>query len=82
MHNVAVFNPASPEAKAINDLFVAVLVICGGILATVGALVAYSLVRFRPRPDSGEPRQVFGSRPLERFCGPWCRVCYWCGFLS
>lgn len=65
MHNVAVFNPASPEAKAINDLFVAVLVICGGILATVGALVAYSLVRFRSRPDSGEPRQVFGSRPLE-----------------
>jgi cytochrome c oxidase subunit II len=65
MQNVPVFNPASPEAKAISDLFFAVLVICGVILAIVTGVVAYSLVRSRARPGAGEPRQVFGSRPLE-----------------
>jgi hypothetical protein len=65
MQNVPVFNPTSPEAKAISDLFFAVLVICGVILAIVTGVVAYSLVRSRARPGAGEPRQVFGSRPLE-----------------
>jgi cytochrome c oxidase subunit 2 len=65
MQDVPVFNPASPEAKAISDLFFTVLVICGVILAIVTGVVAYSLVRSRARPGAAEPRQVFGSRPLE-----------------
>jgi cytochrome c oxidase subunit II len=65
MQDIPVFNPASPEGKAISDLFLAVLVICGVILAVVTGLVAYNLVRSRARPGAGEPRQVFGNRRLE-----------------
>lgn len=65
MDSIPVFNPTSPEARAISDLFLAVLVICAVILAIVAGLVAYSLVRCRARPGSGEPRQVFGSHRLE-----------------
>jgi cytochrome c oxidase subunit II len=65
MQNIPVFNPASPEGKAISDLFLAVLVICGVILAIVTGLVVYSLVRSRVRPGAGEPRQIFGNRRLE-----------------
>jgi len=65
MQEIPVFNPASPEGKAISDLFLAVLVICGVILAMISGLVAYSLVRSRARPGAGEPRQVFGNRRLE-----------------
>jgi len=65
MQAIPVFNPASPEGKAISDLFLAVLVICGVILAIVSGLVAYSLVRCRARADAGEPRQVFGNHRLE-----------------
>jgi cytochrome c oxidase subunit 2 len=65
MQDIPVFNPASPQGKAISDLFFAVLVICGVILAIVSGVVAYSLVRSRARLGAGEPRQVFGSRSLE-----------------
>ena len=65
MQDIPVFNPASPEGKAISDLFFAVLVICGVILAIVTGVVAYNLVRSRARPGAGEPRQVFGNRRLE-----------------
>jgi cytochrome c oxidase subunit 2 len=65
MQDIPVFNPASPEGKAISDLFFAVLVICGVILAIVTGLVAYNLVRSRARPGASEPRQVFGNRRME-----------------
>jgi cytochrome c oxidase subunit II len=65
MHSITVFDPASPQGRAISHLFLAVLIICGVILAIVTGLVAYSLIRSRARPGAGEPRQVFGSRRLE-----------------
>jgi cytochrome c oxidase subunit 2 len=65
MQDIPVFNPTSPEARAISELFLAVLVICGVILAIVTGLVAYSLVRSRAQPGAGEPRQVFGNHRLE-----------------
>jgi cytochrome c oxidase subunit II len=65
MQDILVFNPASPQGKAIADLFFGVLVICAVILAIVTGLIAYSLVRSRVRPGASEPRQVFGSRRLE-----------------
>ena len=65
MQAIPVFNPVSPEGKAISDLFLVVLVICGVILAVVTGLVAYSLIRSRARAGAGEPRQVFGNRRLE-----------------
>lgn len=65
MESLPVFNPASPQARAISSLFLDVLLICGAILAIVAALIVYNLVRFRCRRGDGEPRQIFGSRRLE-----------------
>ena len=65
MQDISVFSPASPQGKAISDLFCAVLVICAVVLAIVTGLIAYSLVRCRARQGGGEPRQVFGSHRFE-----------------
>lgn len=44
-----------------------VLVISAGIFVVVAGLLAYSVVRFRRRPDDdgSEPPQVYGSDPIE-----------------
>ena len=60
-----VFDTASSQAAAISDLFRMVLVICGVILLIVAGMVGVSLIRFRHRPDAGEPRPYFGNRKLE-----------------
>jgi cytochrome c oxidase subunit II len=65
MQEIPVFNPASPQGRAISALFLAVLVICAVILAIVAGVIAYNLIRSRARPGAGEPRQVFGNRRLE-----------------
>lgn len=39
------FDPVSPEATAISDLFVLVLWICAAILAVVVAIITYAIVR-------------------------------------
>lgn len=67
MENIPVFNPASGQARVISSLFVAVLILCGVILAVMAGFVAYNLVRFRSRDNliAGEPRQVFGNKGLE-----------------
>ena len=62
---VPVFNPASPQAKAIVDLFWIVLVVCGVILVIVVGLITWSLIHFRGRAGSPEPPQVAGNVPLE-----------------
>ena len=60
-----VFTPHSPQVQAISTLFAAFLVLAAIIFTIVAGLVGYSIVRFRARPGSAEPRQVFGSRALE-----------------
>jgi len=65
MQDIPVFNPASPQGRAISELFFVVLLICGVILAIVTGLVAYNIIRHRARPGEGEPRQIFGNRSLE-----------------
>ena len=60
-----IFNPASAQTAAMADLFELVLFICGVILAIVAGLVGVSLMRFRARPDTVEPRPYFGNRKLE-----------------
>lgn len=65
MEIVPVFNPASPQAKAIVDFFYTVLGLCGVVLVVVTAIIGWSLVRFRAKPGQGEPRQVAGHTGLE-----------------
>jgi cytochrome c oxidase subunit II len=60
-----VLAPSSPQAGDISHLFWGVLIVCGIVFAVVAGLVAISVWRFRGRPGTGEPRQVFGNRKLE-----------------
>jgi len=62
---ILIFDPASPQAAAISNLFAVVLAICGVILAIVVGIVGMSLIRFRHRPGSEEPPPYFGNRKLE-----------------
>jgi cytochrome c oxidase subunit 2 len=62
----SVFNPNSPQAQAIADLFILILLIGTLILLLVTVLVLYASFRYRRREgDDGEPRQIFGRQRLE-----------------
>ncbi|MEM8678351.1 MAG: cytochrome c oxidase subunit II [Planctomycetota bacterium] len=58
-----VFDPVSPEAEAIRDLFVQVLLISAGIFLIVAGLICVALLRFRAREEL--PPQDFGSARKE-----------------
>jgi cytochrome c oxidase subunit 2 len=61
-----VFDPASPPAADIRDLFHLVLGITGGILVVVMGMLLYCIGRFRARRgDTTEPPQIYGSQPIE-----------------
>lgn len=48
-----------------NPLFALIMALAVGVVALVMALLAYSLLRTRRRPEDGLPRQEFGNRRLE-----------------
>jgi cytochrome c oxidase subunit II len=62
-----IFAPASTPAKTIFGLSMFVLAVTAVIFVVVGALLLYSVVKFRGRPtDAGrEPAQVYGSTQIE-----------------
>ena len=50
------FNPASPQADAISDLFIAVLWVCAVIFVVVASIITYAIVRsLRERARGEEP---------------------------
>jgi len=63
----SIFDPVSTPAAEIYTLSLLVLGICAAIFIVVGALLVYSIVRFRQRPehDDTEPPQIYGSNPIE-----------------
>jgi len=61
----SIFDPVSPEARAIADLFVITLWICAAIFAVVAGLVGYSLARYRWRKGDADPEQVAGNKRIE-----------------
>lgn len=61
----SIFDPVSPEAQAISDLFVITLWICAFIFAVVAGIVGYSLARYRWREGDAEPEQVAGHKCIE-----------------
>lgn len=65
-----VFDPASPQAESIRDLFVHVLLISAGIFAIVSGLICVALYRFRATEKL--PVQDFGShrREIAWMAGP------------
>jgi cytochrome c oxidase subunit 2 len=63
---VKVFNPQSPQARAIFDFAILVIVVMVVIFAAVVGIVAYALFRF-PRWREGErdPEQGAGNKTIE-----------------
>jgi len=65
--SASIFDPASPQAEAIQRLALLVLAITGLIFLVVEGVFIYVIVRFRQRAATGtlEPPQVYGSKPIE-----------------
>lgn len=63
--SASIFDPLSPEAQAITDLWVITLWICAGIFAVVAGIVGYSLARHRWREGMDEPAQTAGNVRVE-----------------
>jgi cytochrome c oxidase subunit 2 len=59
------FDPKSPQALAISNLFIITLLIAAVIFAIVTGLVIYIAIKYRARGEETEPRQVFGHTRLE-----------------
>ncbi len=58
------FDPRSPQAAAIADLFRSTIFICGAVFVLVTVLVFFCVVRFRA-DGKREPDQTEGNRRLE-----------------
>src|SRR5438046_6573376 len=63
---IKVFNPQSPQARAISDLAVIVIVVMTVIFAIVVGIVMYALLRFpRWREGDRDPEQGRGNKTIE-----------------
>jgi cytochrome c oxidase subunit 2 len=61
----SVFEPNSPQARAIEHLFYFDLLIAVVIFLTVAGLVSYAVLKFRRRVHPGDPYQDPGNPKLE-----------------
>ena len=61
----SIFDPASPQAQAILNLFYILLGISLIIFLIVVGAIFYSIIRSRRAGLSGEPAQVYGNTKLE-----------------
>ena len=62
----SIFSPTSTPASSIFGLAMFVFTITAGIFLGVGAILVYTMVKYRCRPgDDSEPPQVFGSTQIE-----------------
>lgn len=60
-----VFEPDSPQARAIFNLGVICAVIFALIYVIVGGLIVFALMRYRWREGAPDPNQVAGNRRIE-----------------
>ncbi|GIW06550.1 MAG: cytochrome c oxidase subunit II [Dehalococcoidia bacterium] len=60
-----VFEPVSPLARSITDLFVVVMTLGALVLAGVTGTVVFFGIRYRARPGDDEPAPIYGNRRLE-----------------
>lgn len=65
--SLSIFDPASPQARAIHNLSFLVLAITGFIFLVVEGVLIYVVIRFRNRGNgiTSEPPQFYGSKPIE-----------------
>ena len=57
--------PVSPNATAIDDIYLVILGATITIFVLVGGFLLYSAIRFRERPGDPDPPQTHGSTKLE-----------------
>ncbi|MGH2517679.1 MAG: cytochrome c oxidase subunit II [Ktedonobacterales bacterium] len=57
--------PQSDTANRESNLFWFILIVATIIFVGVTSVLVYSIIRFRARPDSPEPRQISGNTKLE-----------------
>ena len=60
-----ILNVAGPVASDERDLFYIILVVAAIVFVGVEAALIYSIVRFRARPNTPNPRQLHGNMTLE-----------------
>jgi len=63
-----IFDPHGPPARMIHDLSWLVLGICGGLFILVEGMIFYGVIFYRRKKNDkskDEPRQVYGSNPVE-----------------
>ena len=66
MESGSVFDPNSPLAKPISDVFTIVLLLGLGVFLLIAGLVTFAIIRYRRRPgDDTEPVQSAGNFRLE-----------------
>ncbi len=66
MESGSVFDPNSPLAKPISDVFTIVLLLGLGVFLLIAGLVTFAIIRYRRRPgDDTEPIQSAGNFRLE-----------------
>jgi cytochrome c oxidase subunit 2 len=67
VENLSIFDPVSPPAEAIRNLFWFIMAISSVIALVVEGVLVYNLWQFRQSPTSkaGEPPQIYGSMPIE-----------------
>jgi len=60
-----VFEPGSPQARAIFDLGIVAGIILALIFAIVAGIIVYALMRFRWREGEPDPHQIAGNKTVE-----------------
>jgi len=60
-----VFDPVSPQARAVFDLSVISGVIFLAIFAVVAGIIVYAFMRFRWREGEPDPKQLAGNKTVE-----------------
>lgn len=62
----SVFNPFSPQALAVSNFTIVLMIISGIICLGITAIIVYDCIVFRRRPgQTGEPPQQFGVVKIE-----------------
>ena len=62
---IKVFDPQSPQARAIFHLAIVAGIIFAVIFAIVAGMIVYALMRCRWREGEGDPKQVAGNTTVE-----------------
>ncbi len=61
----AFINPKGPVSKTESDIWWGIFIVSAIIFVGVTSVLLYSVIRFRARPNSPEPRQIHGNTKIE-----------------